>query len=163
MTTKLQGITGASLPPGVPNTSTKQQINTCKTIFPSEQLYNIALPPINRVSYNADSGSLHVNTFFLVDAALIEEHANDILFTVYQLYCISDVGEPQLQFYVTANYTNGKTNEYYSVQVDFYVTNDSLTGSGVLVQDITSVQTFLWNVDPRTSRGTVTTVLSATS
>lgn len=151
----------ASTPPGVLNTSATQLINTCRVHFPSGQLYNLSLPPINRVSLDEREGKLEINTFFLIDEALVEKHLQDLQFAVYQLYCISDAGEPEMQFYITSNYTNGKTDNYYSVQLNFELTDESLKATGVGVKDIKSVQTFLWNIDPRTSRGTVTTVLSA--
>lgn len=153
---------GSSYPPGILNTSSTQQINTCRINFPSDRLYNFVLQPLNRVSLDKENGVLHINTFFLVDQAVAEKHSSDLQFAVYQLYCISDIGEPQMQFFITSNYTNGKTDNYYSVQLDFELTDESLKADGVSITDITSVQTFLWNVDPRTSRGTVTTVLSAT-
>jgi hypothetical protein len=83
-------------------------------------------------------------------------------FSLSHLYGLNPTGYDQLQFFVAANYSNEEPcNSYVGYQFDFQVDYKSLPDHKS-IDEIVTVQAFLWNEDPKTSRGTVTTVIHAT-
>ncbi len=154
-------------PPGVPVQNISQVVNEGVIHFKAGNTNNSSLSPINGVTFNYNEkdpsqSTIGISVFFMVDQALYEKYINNsLVFTVYQYFCLGNEGQPQLQFYITSNYQNGNTDIYNYGQLQFLVTNDSLKSIGLTVADIFSIQTFMWDLDPKTSRGTITTVLHA--
>jgi hypothetical protein len=153
-------------PPGTPVQDVTPVINLGPIDFGNGVL-NGALPPINGVSfnYNADypsQSTIDISVLFLIKQPLaIKDVSNNLLFTVYQYFCLGNEGKPQLQFYIAYNQKSNPTDIYNCGQLSFSVTNASLQDIGLTITDIYSIQTFMWDIDPKTSRGTVTTVLHA--
>jgi hypothetical protein len=137
------------------------------------------LPTLNEAYYNEDEKSITVNAVFLVETKLETLHPK-----VNQLFTIGDYGEYQLQFFIyydeeeltkIINNPPKEDNKYKSYKLQFTTTDTTgfPTGPKVIIdpkkyktddikmKDITVVQTFLWDIDPETSRGTRTTVKSA--
>jgi hypothetical protein len=152
--------------PGIPVQNVSPVINLGSIDFPNG-LLNSTLPPINgiTINYNADypsQSTINITVLFLIKQPLAVKHvSNNLLFTVYQYFCLGNEGKPQLQFYIAYNQKSDPTDVYNYGQLSFSVTNASLEDIGLTIADIYSIQTFMWDVDPKTSRGTVTTVLHA--
>ena len=100
----------------------------------------------------------------------INSDAKDIKVKISQLFCISNYGKPMLQFFIHSNKKtirdvkkNGTANKYKAFQLEFTTDSKASIPRVIFISDIQIVQTFLWDIDPKTSRGTVTTVQSATT
>jgi hypothetical protein len=135
------------------------------------------LPTLNQAVRTDES--LKITAVFLVDTILMS-----LKVKINQLFVVGNYGEKQLQFFIycdidqlTLIKENLTTdNTYRAFKVEF--TTDLTTGfpqgpsvdelteaqkelytsSKIEMKDIEVVQTFLWDIDPKTSRGTVTTV-----
>ncbi|MBC8754640.1 hypothetical protein H2O64_08135 [Kordia sp. YSTF-M3] len=73
----------------------------------------------------------------------------------YQL-TLNDYGLPQLNIYVLYSETNSEENPYWDNS--FQITFDRNITPEINLEELTTIQVFLQDEDPRTSRGTVTTV-----
>nr|WP_315172162.1 hypothetical protein [uncultured Flavobacterium sp.] len=142
------------------------------------------LPTLNQAIMTGNG--LEITAVVLVRTTL---RAIDLKPKINQQFTIGSYGENQLQFFIycdeeqlTAIIDSNKIadggtvdNTYQVFKVEFTTTDetgfptgpeeiedeDIFTGIDVKLKDIKQVQTFLWNIDPVTSRGTVTTVQSA--
>lgn len=84
-------------------------------------------------------------------------------FTFYYDFSLNNSGEHQLNIFITFNEEERKTTDYkyYSFEFDFEKgAVHCANGSEVPMEKIKTVQFFLINTDPETSRGTETTVQS---
>jgi hypothetical protein len=141
--------------------------------------YKTPLPTLNQAISSDDKSSIVVTAIVLVNTKLTA-----LTFKINQLFTISDYGKYQLQFFIYCDedqltsisenlYTD---NTYNSFKVEFTTSDTTgfpigptevtdperyVTGKSK-IKDIEVVQTFLWDIDPKTSRGTVTTVQSGT-
>jgi hypothetical protein len=136
------------------------------------------LPTLNQAVRVGES--LEITAVFLVDTTL-----KSLNVKINQLFVVGNYGEKQLQFFIYCDVDQltlikehlTTDNTYQAFKVEF--TTDVTTGfpegphvdelteaqkelytpCKIEMKDIELVQTFLWDIDPKTSRGTVTTVL----
>ena len=88
---------------------------------------------------------------------------------ISQLFSVNSFGDYMLQFFIHTTVedmlkiNDKKTiNEYQAYTIKFS-TNELVTfPEGMDLDDIKVIQTFVWNIDPTTSRGTETTVQDTT-
>jgi hypothetical protein len=140
------------------------------------------LPTLNQAIMTVNG--LKITAVVLVRTTL---SAIDLKPKINQQFTIGTYGENQLQFFIycdeeqlkaiiDSNDDEAVDNTYRVFKVEFTTTDetgfptmpkeiknkDIFTGIDVKLEHIKQVQTFLWNIDPETSRGTVTTVQSGT-
>ena len=102
------------------------------------------LAPLVQVSYGPNR-NLQVSAVVFIAAS---ETPN--LSAVNQESVISDSGETQLDFFIIYDAPEQSYQTFNAYRVDFIVENPPA--------DLVQIETFLWDSDPVTSRGVVTTV-----
>lgn len=81
--------------------------------------------------------------------------------TIKQLFGISNLGTNKLQFFIDYTYTEVTSQEFDIYELNFDAIEQNLP-EGVTLEKIDTVEIFLRDTDPITSRGTETTVQSST-
>lgn len=128
--------------------------------------------PLTVAIWNKDKTLINVSTVVFIDKELsIKE--NDIVVKQYLSYDNNQV--PFLQFFICYDQKPKHGNAFSSYRLDFeavfgkagYTKNEKLEKEGIHLPPPTQDQikfiiTTLWDEDPETSRGTVTTVKSGT-
>ncbi|WP_299161852.1 hypothetical protein [uncultured Tenacibaculum sp.] len=129
----------------------------------SKQQY--PLPTLVEAKRNQD-GSINVKTLIFLNSTI---SLTSSMVNVSQLFSISDFGDCKLQFFIhstkddIALIKEDKTEYNYLAYVIEFTTNDKTNfPKGISLENIKTVQTFLWDIDPKTSRGTETTVQDTT-
>lgn len=140
--------TTISIPPGIQIPS--KTFTESGAISFTNKRPKTPLQPIVEV-YLDSNNNIQVSTVFFIDAAIRGLNASS--FTIFQDYSISETGEPRLQFFISYDAVETETTNFQAYQISF----QSLP-TVFLNKDITTIQTFLWDTDPISSRGTVTTV-----
>lgn len=149
------------LPPGneiaPPN---EAQIEVSGNIY-FENRFNQPLPSLVEASFNEPKTEITVKVLFFVNS---EEKLTSV--AVRQLFSISNFGNCKLQFFLSCTdkeqaeslKLSSSGPNYKSYTVKF--TTESTEGfpKHISLSDIEIVQTFIWDIDPKTSRGTETTV-----
>ncbi len=102
------------------------------------------LTPLVQASFSPE-GNLQVSAVVFVASS---EKPN--LSAVNQESVISDSGETQLDFFIIYDAPEQSYQTFNAYRVDFIVENPP--------SDLAQIETFLWDSDPVTSRGTVTDV-----
>ena len=87
---------------------------------------------------------------------IAKKEDEDLDFRIYQNCYIDLEGNPQLQFFVAYDLIETKNTTFFVYEVDFTVS--SIPYGPEALSKIKKIETFLWDIDPVTSRGTVTTV-----
>lgn len=77
---------------------------------------------------------------------------------IYQNWYTDIEGFPQLQFFVSYDMSETVSKDFFVYEVTFEAKSHPFEDQ---ISHIKTIQTFLWDIDPVTSRGTVTTVQSA--
>ncbi|WP_271769488.1 hypothetical protein [Aquimarina algiphila] len=123
------------------------------------------LPPLVKVS-NWGSSPLKVDIIVFIDS-IISSSSQFKQFIIYYERTTCEAGTPQLTIYISYDFkgipgtpgtpsvpANPTSNSYvlHSIELSFDKKKYSF------IESIQNVKTFLWNQDPETSRGTVTTV-----
>ncbi len=152
--TMMEADTKLFVPPGVPVKEISFSPNGTIT-FADKRPYT-PLPPLVEVHLTADKKHIKVSTVFFIDAA---ETVSPNSFSINQEFCISDSGESRLQFFISYDVKETKAVKFQGYQVSFKAVDKNLP-DGVKFEDIKTIQTFLWDTDPVSSRGTVTNVQS---
>jgi hypothetical protein len=78
--------------------------------------------------------------------------------SIYQNCYTNIEGVPQLQFFVCYDMLESKSKDFFVYEVTFEAEKIPFDGG---LSQIKTIQTFLWDVDPVASRGTVTNVQPA--
>jgi hypothetical protein len=119
-------------------------------------------PPYNVNAILEDSGSISVYASVLIpQTPMLRPKQIETPFNVTQVFSLDSDGKPKLQFYFCYNgaYDSRALNEFH-----YRLTaSDASLPSGFQMKDVLSVEVFLWDEDPKTSRGTVTTVTPASA
>ncbi len=152
-------------PPGEPVTEIDPIINSGYIQFSPS--FDQPLPTLVQAEYKG--GFIFVTAVVLINTTLEEP-----TLIVNQLFTISNDGEPKLQFFIYCDVEEiGNINEnltadniYNAFTINFKT--ELTDGFPMRIQEggyeriplknVKYVETFLWNIDPKTSRGTVTTV-----
>jgi len=107
------------------------------------------LQPLVHAFYDAKNDSVNICAVVFVDAAY-----NPMPFTVYQKYTTKpEKGKAQIKFYVAYDLPETKTKVYNTYQVIFRYSHGE-----IIPKNLSTIKTYLWDIDPETSRGTTTTV-----
>ncbi|NHN27865.1 hypothetical protein FIA58_019480 [Flavobacterium jejuense] len=126
--------------------------------------FNQPLPTLVQAIKSEDNLSIKIAAIVLIDTKI---ECPKLI--VNQLFSMSSYGETQLQVFIHCDeeeiskiLSESSGTTYKAFKVEF--TTDNFLGfpKGIEIKDIKYVQTFLWNIDPKTSRGTVTIVQDAT-
>lgn len=148
----MQGISEVytSNPPGVQVNNV--QVRTSGEISFSEPRSKTPLPALVEVCNNPDHTGICVSAVVFIDAS-----QPGPTLSVNQLYVISSVGTPQLQFFISYDLPETEASNFQAYEVNFQATTQGLPES-VSLSMIRTVETFLWDTDPVASRGTTSTV-----
>ncbi|WP_111309226.1 hypothetical protein [Confluentibacter sediminis] len=103
--------------------------------------------PLVQVSFS-DTGALQVSAVVFVAAS-----ENPNFSGVNKQYVISSSGELELDFFIIYDEPEVRYQIFDAYRIDFIVENPRA--------DLVQIQTYLWDTDPVSSRGTVTTVSQA--
>lgn len=133
-------------PPGVELanvnfTPTRQEIK-----FKNNRSTN-PLPPLVQANYDFE-GNISVSVVFFVDS---QRDLKSI-----QVYWDRNILKPS--FYIAYSEMNDLVKSFISYEIDFELKREELLG-----MKPEEIEAFVWNKDPITSRGTVTTVRSSTN
>lgn len=120
-------------------------------------------PPYNVYAMLEDSGTLTLYATVLVPQLLTGPDSSrpsiEIPFNVTQVFSLDPDGNPKLQFYFCYN---GAYDSRSLTEVHYRLpASCDVLPSGFEAKDVITVEVFLWDEDPKTSRGTVTTVTPA--
>ncbi|OEJ99241.1 hypothetical protein A8C32_08720 [Flavivirga aquatica] len=103
------------------------------------------LQPLVQVSFSPDR-KLQISAVVFIASSI--ERAE--ISSVNQESVISDAGETQLDFFIIYDAPEVSYQTFNAYRVDFVIENPP--------EDLAQIETYLWDEDPVTSRGTVTTV-----
>jgi len=125
--------------------------------------FNETPPLVPHVRVTKKDNNIAVEAIIFIDSTI----SNPKLI-VSQLLSVSIAGEYQLQFFIHCSEDeierlreNRSRISYKAFTVKFDTKNTTINfPEGVTLAHVKTTQTFLWNIDPETSRGTETSVLS---
>ncbi|WP_299104210.1 hypothetical protein [uncultured Tenacibaculum sp.] len=126
-----------------------------------ENRFNQPLPTLVEAFFNKSKSAITVKVLFFVNS---KEDLTSV--TVRQLFSISNFGNYKLQFFLSckdekqavtlSDHSSGF--HYKSYTAEFTTNSTKDFPEHISLSDIEIVQTFIWDIDPKTSRGTETTV-----
>ncbi|CAM1340273.1 hypothetical protein [Tenacibaculum amylolyticum] len=131
--------------------------------FTFKNQYKKPLPSLLEVEYNEDNDSIKVCILFFVNSSFpLEEHH----LVVNQLFTISNYGHYKLQFFLHTNSEGvckaikgeSTDGEYIAYTTEFTTTSTVGFPDNIELRCIKVAQSFIWDIDPETSRGTETVV-----
>ncbi|MGG8495793.1 hypothetical protein ACQY1Q_05215 [Tenacibaculum sp. TC6] len=125
-----------------------------------ENSFNRPLPSLVEAKWNSEKNCIDIRTLIFVDSGAPLSSVK-----VNQLFSVSNFGYSKLQLFIYCSKEEiekltkyGTKNKYKAYTLEFSTNNSTNFPEGIRLNDIKIVQTFLWNIDPETSRGTETTV-----
>ncbi|MGC6431722.1 MAG: hypothetical protein ACON5F_11820 [Jejuia sp.] len=135
-----------TVPPGEP--IAKSNIKVQKINSQIEFSFNSSstkpLSPLVQISFDK-KGNLQVSAIVFIPTSETPNLSN-----INQEYVISDSGETQFDFFIIYNAPEVSSQTFQGYKVDFVLENPP--------KDLVQIETFIWDEDPETSRGTVTPV-----
>ncbi|WP_417939714.1 hypothetical protein [Flavobacterium sp. RS13.1] len=152
--TTLYSPTSKVFPPGkCIKKATKSKLTEKPVSFP-ENNTQIPFSPIVQATFT-DSDTLQVRAVFLVSN---NTQLNDgkLEFMIYQNWYVDLDGKRQLQFFITYDIDDAISTDFDVYEIGFKAEKDPYGEDAF--KSINTIQTFLWDIDPETSRGTETTV-----
>ena len=152
--TTLYSPTSKIYPPGkCIKKATKNKLTQKPVTFP-ENTSQIPFSPIVQATFT-DSETLQVRAVFLVSTNTALN--NDKLdFMIYQNWYVDLDGKRQLQFFITYDIDDAISTDFDVYEISFKAEKDPYGEDAF--KSVKSIQTFLWDIDPETSRGTETVV-----
>ncbi|MDR7208888.1 hypothetical protein [Flavobacterium piscis] len=139
-------------PPGIEIIDDKVYSSVGSVSFPKRKSEGI-LAPYVEAYYNAEKNTLTARAVVYVDVNALE---NEIFVcSIYQNSYVDIDGKAQLQFFIAYDMPEKISKDFTIYEIDFHAKQNIFPGK---LSDIKTIQTFLWDVDPVASRGTVTTV-----
>jgi len=152
--TTLYSPTEKIYPPGkCIKKATKNKLTQKPVIFP-ENGSQIPFSPIVQATFT-DSETLQVRAVFLVSTNTALN--NDKLdFMIYQNWYVDLDGKRQLQFFITYDIDDAISKDFDVYEISFKAEKDPYGEDAF--KSVNTIQTFLWDIDPETSRGTETPV-----
>jgi hypothetical protein len=156
--TTLYSPTSKIFPPGkCIKKATKSKLTLKPITFP-ENNSQIPFSPIVQATFT-DPETLQVRAVFLVSTNT--ELNNDKLeFMIYQNWYVDLEGNRQLQFFITYDIDDAISTDFDVYEISFKAEKDPYGEDAF--KSVNTIQTFLWDIDPETSRGTETTVQRGT-
>ena len=152
--TTLYSPTSKIYPPGkCIKKATKNKLTQKPVAFP-ENASQIPFSPIVQATFT-DSETLQVRAVFLVSTNTALN--NDKLdFMIYQNWYVDLDGKRQLQFFITYDIDDAISKDFDVYEISFKAEKDPYGEDAF--KSVNTIQTFLWDIDPETSRGTETPV-----
>ncbi|CAL2104517.1 conserved protein of unknown function [Tenacibaculum sp. 190130A14a] len=146
-------------PPGIEIDNQVKVIESGNIIFNNN--FDKPLPSLVEASYDDIEKSITVNVLFFVNS-----YQELTSVSVHQLFSISNFGHGKLQFFLScadeaqAQLLKDAPSgfEYQAYTAEFTTRLTEGFPEHIDMCDIKVVQTFVWDIDPKTSRGTETTV-----
>ena len=133
--------------------ATKNKLTQKPVTFP-ENTSQIPFSPIVQATFT-DSETLQVRAVFLVSTNTALN--NDKLdFMIYQNWYVDLDGKRQLQFFITYDIDDAISTDFDVYEISFKAEKDPYGEDAF--KNVKTIQTFLWDIDPETSRGTETAV-----
>jgi hypothetical protein len=139
-------------PPGTDITPTEGANSIGNVTFQETKSIEILAPYVEAV-YSARENTLTMNAVIYVAAEAIKNEVLD--YSIIQNTYIDIEGQAQLQFFIVYNQPEELSGDLFIYEIIFQADSTIFIGG---LSNLTSIQTFLWDIDPVTSRGTVTTV-----
>ncbi len=142
--------------------SAKSPVNGVMGEAPSTAFKKVLQPTVVATRIPKDPGASKTKILLLIAAFINTDITKNGLlkeddFSFYYNFSLNASGEPQLDIYITFNdEIKGDSYNYYAFEVGFE--SDSEILSQWQLDGVVTTQVFLYDKDPRTSRGTVTTV-----
>jgi hypothetical protein len=136
--------------------ATKSKLTQKPITFP-ENNSQIPFSPIVQATFT-DPDTLQVRAVFLVSTNT-ELSKEKLEFMIYQNWYVDLDGTRQLQFFITYDIDDSISTEFDVYEIGFKAEKDPYGAEAF--NSVNTIQTFLWDIDPETSRGTVTVVHKA--
>lgn len=153
--TTLNSCPETVVPPGTEITPEEKANSIGNVTFQQTKSVEI-LSPYVEAYYSAKENTLSVNAVVYVDSDTIKE--NGIFeYSIIQNTYIDLEGLAQLQFFIVYDMPEELSGDLSIYEIIFEADKDIFIGG---LSNIKTIQTFLWDIDPETSRGTETTVQS---
>lgn len=124
--------------------------------FPNQLNVSFVPSPVVVASFDPVQDEIHVSVIVFIPATI-----ERLVFDVHGLFNINPTGLEQLQFFVVTDYPDSTVSRNFRGYRFDFKANREILPTGVNFDQIFTIQAFLWNKDPKTSRGTVTTVSRA--
>lgn len=142
-------------PPGKKIDETGKLLKVGTVTFPNNQ-EKIPFSPVVQAFKSSDNKNLHINAVVFVTS--FGPANNELNFEIYQNQYVDLDGKLQVQFFICYDLLDdpGTVFDIYEISFD---ANKKPFGKH-LFTDVNTIQTFLWDIDPDTSRGTETPVRS---
>ncbi|MCV2484093.1 hypothetical protein OD917_04095 [Flavobacterium sp. SH_e] len=141
-------------PPGVDITPPEEAAAIGRVGFKKKKSVDI-LSPYVEAYYDAKKNVLSINAVVYVDHTKV---INEVLdYSIFQNTFVDLDGNPQLQFFIVYDMPEELSEDLVIYEIIFTADADNFIGG---LSNIKQIQTFLWDVDPVASRGTVTNVQS---
>ena len=159
--TTLTGFDGDIYPPGKSMAPEHKKKLTKDPISLPENTSKIPFAPIVQATL-MDDGTFQVRAVFLVACKSKGKNEDEddkkaeFDFNIYQNWYVDLEGKRQLQFFIAYN-IDDNINKKFDVYETSFKAEPYPYGEDTFA-DIKTIQTFLWDIDPETSRGTETTV-----
>lgn len=134
--------------------ATKPKLTQKPVSFP-ENTTKIPFSPIVQATLT-DSETLQVRAVFLV-ATNTALNDDKLSFDIYQNWYVDLDGNRQLQFFITYNIADTISKEFDVYEISFRA--EKYPYGEDAFKSVNTIQTFLWDIDPETSRGTETSVV----
>jgi len=141
-----------NLPPGNIIVSGETTPELGRVSFPQTKSVDI-LSPYVEAYYNAKENSLIATAVVYVDLTTLQNGV--FSYSIFQNSFIDIAGTPQLQFFIVYDMPEELSVNFGIYEITFQADPDIFSGG---LSNIESIQTFLWDADPVTSRGTETNV-----
>lgn len=138
----------------------KSKLTIEPVCFP-ENTSKIPFAPIVQATLMKD-GTFQIRAVFLVACKPIgqKEGENELEFDIYQNWYVDLDGQRQLQFFIAYDIDDNIEKKFDVYEASFKA-EKAPYGENAFA-NIKTIQTFLWDIDPETSRGTETTVQQGT-
>ncbi|WP_196888024.1 hypothetical protein [Aureivirga sp. CE67] len=142
--------------------------NNIESIVPStsgeisfQNNFKAPFPTVANASFDEETNEMSISILFFINSTVENPEIK-----INQHFSIGTYGECNLQFFLYSNedetkrIIDSKTEDgvYNAFTLNFKTSNTENFPENINLSDIKTIQTYLWNVDPRTSRGTVTIV-----
>ena len=143
------------IPPGIDITpKDKDAVHSIGTVTFKKTKSAEVLSPYVEAYYDSHSNALLIQAVVYVDSPLVEKE--ELHFSVIQNTYIDIEGSPQLQFFIVYNMPEELSADLFIYEIVFNADSSFIGG----FSNLEKIQTFLWDSDPETSRGTETPVRS---
>ncbi|PWB23818.1 hypothetical protein [Flavobacterium sp. HTF] len=153
--TTLESIIVPITPPGTDITPEQAAQSIGGVTFQQTKSVEI-LSPYVEAYYNAKENNLTINAIVYVDNKIITANNGVLKYSVVQNTYIDMDGHAQLQFFIVYDMPEELSGDLSIYEIIFDASPKLFIGG---LSNLKTIQTFLWDIDPETSRGTETTVL----